>query len=93
MLRLNTALGAWPTAERLHAQETNEPPRRPTVQPWVASFSDQGYGRGVGTPTFHSRVKAKKGYHKAKKGYNSSTIPFFGFDPGVKIGGTPLPWP
>ena len=41
---------------------------------------DQGYGRGV-PQVFTPGSKPNKG----------TPLPFFGFDPGVKIGGTPLP--
>ena len=49
--------------------------------------------RWGGTPNFLSGVKAKKEFYNSTRGipFLGFLIPFFGFEPGVKIGGTPLP--
>ena len=44
-----------------------------------------------GYPHLSLLGQSQKIYKNAKKGYTSSTIPFFGFDPEANIGGTPLP--
>ena len=54
-------------------------------------MEDQGYGRGV-PPFFAPGSKLKKGL-VLKVHPLFFFVPFFGFDPGVQIGCTPLTQP